>query len=94
MASDIVDSMPLPVFALDRAEFVSRSGLVAAVKFHLSVGSIIQVEDSSRPRAKRFCYEARPSEAAFRVFDAHGRQIGVFADIAALVDHAEAVTGV
>ena len=93
--ADIVDSSPSPVFAIDRVLFASRGALVEVIKYHLTNGAIVQIEDSySRPRSLRLCYEVRPGKAAFYTFGAHGRQIGVFADVAALVDHAEAVTGV
>ena len=93
--ADIDTSLSSPVFAIDRAPCAAcRDILVGAIKFHTSVGTIVQVEDSSQPRSVRLCYKIRPSEAALHLFDAHGRQIGVFANIAALVAHAEAVTGV
>ena len=92
--ANIDTGLSLTVFAIDRAPCAaSRDILVRAIKFHIAVGTIVQVEDSSRPRSMRLCYEIRPGEAAFYLFNALGRQIGVFASIAALVDHAETVTG-
>ena len=90
--AEIVNSSPSPVFAIDRVLFESRAALIDAIVDHLENGAIVQIEDSARPRRMQFCYEIRPDTAAFHLFDAHGRQLGVFASIAALVDHAEAVT--
>lgn len=90
--TDIVTGMPAPVYAIDRVPFASRSTMIEVIAFHLKNHAIVRVEDSARPGAMRLCYEVRPSEAVFRVFDTHGRQIGVFASVAALFDQAEAVT--
>ncbi len=67
--------------------------MIGVISDHLNNGAIIQVEDSSRPRSMRLCYETRPREPAFQLKSAHGRQIGIFASLAALLDHAETVTG-
>ena len=91
--SDVATSLPSPVFAIDRVPFASRVTLVEVIAYHLKNGAIVQIEDSSRPRSMQLCYEIRPGEV-FQLFNARGRQIGVFASVAALVDHAEAVTGV
>ena len=74
--------------------YASRAAMIGVISDHLTNGAIIQVEDSARPRSMRLCYEIHPDPEAFHVFNAHGRQIGVFASVAALVDHAEAVTGI
>ena len=86
--SDIVD--PTPVHAIYRAT-VTRGTLIRIVRFQIAADAIVHVQDSSRPRAIRFCYEIRPGEA-FCLFDAAGRRLGIFADIAAAVYHAEQVT--
>ena len=91
--ADFVDNMPSPVFAIDRVSFASRAALIEVIAYHLKNGAIVQVEDSARPRSMRLCYEIRPGGAAFHAFNAHGGQIGVFASVAGLVDHAETVTG-
>ena len=65
--------------------------MVEIISDRLKHSAIVQVEDSSRPRSMRLCYEIRPGEAAFHLFGVHGRQIGVFAGVAALVAHAEAL---
>ncbi len=92
--ADFVDNMLVPVFAIDRVLFDSRAAMISVIVDHLENGAMVQVEDSARPRRMRLCYEIRPGEAAFQLFDDNGRQLGVFADIRVLVDRAEAVTGV
>ena len=89
--SDIVDSVPSSVFAIDRVLYASRAAMVEVISEHLKNGAIVQIEDSTRPRRMQFYYEIRPGEAASHLFDARGRQIGVFASVAALVDYAETV---
>ena len=92
--ANVIDTDLSPVFAIDRVTFASRAVLAEAIADHLKTGAIVQVENSARPRSMRLCYEIRPGEAAIHLFNANGRQIGVFASLAALVDHAEAVTGI
>ena len=75
--ADIVTGMPSPVFAIDWVPFASRAAMVEVIAYHLKNGAIVQIEDGSRPRRMRLCYEIRPSEAAFHAFNAHDRQIGI-----------------
>ena len=49
--------MPTPLFLIDRCTFTTRVALIAAVKFHTSIGTIVRVEDSGRPSGARLCYE-------------------------------------
>ena len=55
--ADFVDSMPSHVFAIDRVPFASRADMVEVIAYHLKNGAIVQIEDSSRPRRMRLCYE-------------------------------------
>ena len=87
-----IAGMSTPVFSIDRVLYASRAAMIEVISEHLKNGAIVQIEDSTRPRSMCLCYEIRPGEAAFRLIGAHGRQMGVFASVAALVDHAEAVT--
>ena len=80
------------VFHVDRATCLSRLVLVDTITGYLKQYAVVQIEDGSRPRNMRFCYEVRPSEAALRLCDARGQQVGLFTDVAALVSHAEAMT--
>ena len=82
-----------PVFAIDRAILASRRALVALVKFHLATGFAVQIEDTHLVGEEQLRYEIRLVGNALHLVDATGQRIGVFSDIAALVDHAEAVTG-
>ena len=92
--ADVVDTDSSPVFAIDRVIFPSQGAMIKVISDHLTKGAIVQVEDSSRPRSMRLCYEIRPGAEAFHLFGVHGPQIGVFASLAALVDHAEAMTSI
>ncbi len=83
--------LTLPAFVVDRATCLSRLILVETIACYLEKGAVVQIEDSTRPRRMQFYYEIRPGEAASHLFDARGRQIGVFASVAALVDYAETV---
>ena len=79
--------MRTPVIAIDRAAFASQIAMTDAIQFYLSMGTIIQVEDTER--SSRLCYEIRPSESMIHVFDDAGHQVGVFADVDESVDYAE-----
>lgn len=88
-----MSDIPTPIFLIDRAVFISRVALVEIVRFHLAAGSIVRVEDRRRRSDDRLRYEICPIDGAFQVIDAAGRPIGVFADVAAMVAHAEARDG-
>ena len=45
--SHIVDSMPVPVFAIDRLVFASRAALIEVIEEHLINGAIVLIEDST-----------------------------------------------
>ena len=83
--------MPTSVFTIDRAIFRSRPGMVIAIKIY-AAGGIVQVEDSNHPTTDRLRYEIRPADGTIQLLDATGHQLGTFASIDALVDHAEALT--
>ncbi len=84
--------MPTPLFLIDRCTLPTRGALVAAVKFHTSIGTVVRVEDIGRPPGDRLCYEVMASEGGYRLLDAGGRHLGLFATISALVDYAEVKT--
>ena len=94
IAESRIVTSTLPVFVVDRTTCLTRLMLVETIACYLEQYAVVQIEDSSRPRSMRLCYEIRPAEAAIRLFNVQGSQVGVFASVAALVDHAEAVTGV
>ena len=52
--ADFVDSMPLPVFEIDRVLFASRAALIDVIVDHLENGAIVQIEDSARARRMQF----------------------------------------
>ncbi len=83
-----------PIFAIDRAVLATRRALVALVKFHVATGCAVQIEDTHLAGDDQLRYEIRPLGNALQLIDTAGRQIGVFSDIIALVDHAETITGV
>ena len=78
-----------PVFAIDRAILASRRALVALVKFHIATGFAVQIEDTHLTGDDQLRYEIRAVGDALQLLDAAGQQIGIFADIAELVAHAE-----
>ena len=84
--------MSTPMVLIDRCTLPTRVALVAAVKFHTSIGTIVRVEDSGRPLGQRFCYEVRSLDGGNRLLDVSGRHLGLFATISALVDFAEVKT--
>ena len=71
---------------------MNRPTLIRTVASYVEKGAVVQIEDSKGPRGDRFRYEIRPAEGAMQIVDDTGRMIGVFADVAALVDHAEVIT--
>ena len=61
--ADIIDSVPFPVFAIDRAAFASRGGLVAAIKFYPVAGRQIGVfADTASIRPRRGCHDQSAPE--------------------------------
>ncbi len=83
-----------PIFAIDRAILATRRALVALVKFHIATGFAVQIEDTHLTGDDQLRYEIRLLGNALQLVDIAGRQIGVFSDIVALVDHAETITSV
>ena len=82
-----------PVFAIDRSVLTTRRSLVAMIKFHVATDCTVQIEDTHHLGEDQLLrYQIRLLGDAMQLFDAAGQQIGVFSDIAALVEHAEAVT--
>ena len=81
--------MSTSVFTIDRCPLPSRAALVDAIKYPLGNGSIVEVEDSSRPRHDRRCYGVASVEGAIRLVDAGGQHLGLFTTLPALVDFAE-----
>ncbi len=81
--------MSTNVFTIDRCPLPSQAALIGTIKFHLEKGSIVRVEDCSRPRHDRCVYEVRSFEGAIRLLDAKGEHIGLFTTVAALVGYAE-----
>ena len=84
--------MRTTVFTIDRMFLPSRGELAETIAGHLVSGEIIQVEDGAKPRDERLRYTIQMVGEAGHVFDGRGRPLGVFADLDALVDHAEATT--
>ena len=85
--------MSTPVFPIDRVLYAARAAMVGVIAEHLEHGVVVQVEDSTRPRSMRLCYEIWPVDGAYRLYSTNGRRIGIYASVAALIDHAETVTG-
>ncbi len=81
-----------PVFAIDRSVLTTRRSLVAMIKFLIATGCTVQIEDTHHLGEDQLRYQIRLLGDAMQLFDATGRPIGVFSDIVALVEHAEAVT--
>ena len=86
--------MSTPVFAIDRVLYASRAAMVGVIAEHLEHGVVVHVEDSTRPRSMCLCYEIWPEAGAYRLYNTNGRRIGIYASVAALIDHAETVTRV
>ena len=84
--------MRTTVFTIDRARTLLRDALNEIIEAHLKAGEIVQVEDSKWPAGERLRYTIQIVGGAGHVFDGHGRPLGVFADLDALVAHAEGVT--
>ncbi len=82
-----------PVFAIDRAILATRRALVALIKFHIATGFAVQIEDTHFTGDDQLRYEIRAVGDALQLLDASGRQVGIFADLGALLAHAESVIG-
>ena len=80
------------VSTVDRASFKLRADLVENIARHLAQVDVVQVRDSEWPAGKRLRYLVQWVGDAGYVFDAEGKPMGVFADIEALVQHAEMTT--
>ena len=84
--------MRTTIFTVDRVGVPIRTDLVEIVGDHLGNAKIVQVVDSEWPEGERLRYTIQWTGGAGHVFDGHGRPLGVFADLDALVEHAETVT--
>ena len=82
----------LSVFVVDRATFTHRADMINVIAFHLEGGGLVQVEDSSRPAEDCLCYDVQRIGDATHAFGVGGRRLGVFADVAAMVEHTENAT--
>ena len=69
--------MPWCVFSLNRLLFASRAAMAKVIEKHLVIDAIYQIQDTSRPRGARACYEIWAGEAVLRLLTPHGQQIGV-----------------
>ena len=83
--------MPTPVVSIDRAG-MAYADLTEKIGNHLGNDEIVQVTDSNWPASGRLRYTIQWTGGAGHVFDGHGRPLGVFADVDALVEHAERLT--
>ena len=86
--------MPSSAFVVDRTTCMSRSILIETIRCYLEQDAVVQIIDSTMPPGDRFLYGVQIVDGIARAFDPIGRCLGVFADVAALVTHAETVTGV
>ena len=84
--------MRAAIFTIDRMRFPVRADLVETISNHLGNEEIVQVEDSRKPPGRQLRYTIQWTGGAGHVFDGHGRSLGVFADVDALVEHAETAT--
>ena len=84
--------MRTAIFTVDRAKIPLRADLAETIGNHLGNDEIVQAVDSDWPAGERLRYTIQWNGGAGHVFDGLGRQLGVFADLDALVEHAEAVT--
>lgn len=84
--------MRTPVFVIDRTFLPGGADLAETIANHLGKGEIVQVEDSSKPSSERLRYTIQWNDEAGHVFDGSGRGLGVFADLDALLQHAETTT--
>ena len=84
--------MQTPIVTINRARMPVFADLAETISNHLGNGEIVQVVDSSWPNSERLRYTIQWTGGAGHVFDGHGRPLGVFADLDALVQHAETAT--
>ena len=84
--------MKTTIFSIDRAFLKSIDELAETVAEHLQTGEIVQVLDSAWPSEHRLRYTVQRHGEADYVFDGNGRALGVFADLGALIAHAETIT--
>ena len=84
--------MRTAIFTIDRAGIALRPDLAETIGNHLGNEEIVQVEDSRKPPGIRLRYTIQWTGGAGHVFDGHGRPLGVFADVDALIEHAETAT--
>ena len=84
--------MRTAIFTIDRAGIPVLADLAETISNHLGNEEIVQVEDSRKPPGRQLRYTIQWTGGAGHVFDGHGRPLGVFADVDALVAHAEAAT--
>ena len=84
--------MRIAVFTIDRMLPNSPAELAETIAKHLGNGEMVQVNDSTKPPGRRLRYTIQWIGEAGYVFDGSGRMLGIFADVDALVAHAEAVT--
>ena len=71
---------------------MAYTDLAEKIGNHLGNNEIVQVTDSNWPAEERLRYTIQWTGGAGHVFDGHGRPLGVFADVDALVEHAERAT--
>ena len=84
--------MRTPVFIIDRLLLPSRADLTETISNHLGNNEIVQVTDSNWPDSERLRYTIQWTGGAGHVFDGRGNRLGVFADLDAMIQHAEAAT--
>ena len=84
--------MTTPVTSVDRARLPVFADLVETIGNHLGNGDIVQVEDSRKPPGRQLRYTIQWTGGAGHVFDGLSHPLGVFADLDALVAHAEITT--
>ena len=76
---------------IDRAK-TSADSLAEVIVDHLGKGDSVHVTDSDWPAGERLRHTVQQNGGAAHLSDGHGRRLGVFADLDALVAHAERMT--
>ena len=84
--------MRTTIVTIDRAGIPVLADLAEAIGKHLGKEEIVQVEDTNWPAGDRLRYTIQWNGGAGHVFDGHAHTLGVFADVDALVHHAERAT--
>ena len=84
--------MRTPVFVINRRYLQVHAELAETIAMHLAKGEIVQVQDTDWPPHERLRYIVQWVGEAGHVFDGKGDRLGVFADLDALVQHAEMMT--